>query len=334
MKSYDIRWTTALFIIILALNSYAGDDDSKKAIVPTEPPAPSRWSVSAGATVSSIKTSFRTDPSAIGLLGSAGIYNGGPTPLVYENGTVGPVDFPGVAFYTGGTLNASVTGRTFNGITTIPGISSDTEDSVGPYIKLAYDLLDFDSNSSHLSLFGQYTFTTAFDSGNDPLTNVSTTYFFSDGPLTNLVYNAALVPRPSSFNPVQSFGPQVGRVGSGLNIDMHTFTLGMDFTQDITSRVHLVVSTGPTLNLFYTGLASTLLLPTGAITARSDDSTLRFGWIGQLGVQIDLDADRRWFIETSGNYHWVTPFTVATAISSAKVQASSWGAELGLGYRF
>ena len=56
--------------------AYAGDDDSKKAVVPMEQPAVSRWSLSTGATVSSIKSTFHTDPGAVNLNdGSVGIYD-------------------------------------------------------------------------------------------------------------------------------------------------------------------------------------------------------------------------------------------------------------------
>jgi len=331
MELFNIRWATALSAVILAFNAYAGDEDSKKAVVPMEQPAVSRWSVSTGATVSSIKSSFRFAPPELNALsaaaGSTAIYDGVGV-LVYQNGTVGPAIAPGVADFTG-DARIIPTVSTFNGATGVPGSASDTATSVGPYVKLGYDVADFASNTMHLSAFGQYTFTTAFNSGSDPLfvTNVTTSY---------LSIGSTLFFTPGGGFPNQVFSPgQTAFVASGVNIDMHTFTLGFDLTKDITDRVHLVFSTGPTLNLFYTGLTSTpVFLPTGTVPARSDDSTFRFGWVGQLGVQIDLDAQKRWFLEASGNYHWVTPFTVSTPLSSAKIQASSWGGELGAGLRF
>jgi hypothetical protein len=191
-------------------------------------------------------------------------------------------------------------------------------------VKLAYDAIDWDSNTAHLSPFFQYTFTTAFDSGNTGAVETNTAVTYS----SNAAFNTV------SYPPLRSMTSAPFAVSgalSNINIYMHTFALGCDLTKDLTDRVHLVLSIGPTLNLFDTNL--TALVP-GVAWASSSHTNVTFGCIGQVGVQVDLDANKRWFIEASGNYHWVTPFTATTPIVDAKVQASSWGGELGLGYRF
>jgi len=345
MRLFNIRWATTLSAVILALNSYAGDNDSKKEIVPMEPPAPSRWSVSAGPTVSSIKTTFSEDPALVTLLDPS-LYNGGSL-QTYLNGTVG-IGGPNNTFtgYTGfsggvlGVINADNRTETFTGVNYGPTPSvSDTELSLGGYVKLAYDAFDFGGDSMHLSPFFQYTFTTAFDSGIEPVPASLGTYTYYSATSRDLAGLLEYVPNThlGVAYPFQTASPlYVGAgINSSVNIYMHTFTLGFDFTKDLTDRVHLVVSTGPTLNLFETDLNSAVSGPNLVpMWARDQESKLEFGWVGQLGVQVDLDSKKQWFVEASGNYHWVTPFTVSTALSSAKIDASSLGAELGLGYRF
>ena len=380
MKMSHVRRAIALSAVILAVNSYAGqEDDSKKAVVPMEQPAPSRWSLSIGAAVSSIKTTFNSDPGLLTLGATdpsvgGGVYNGGPNPALYRlGGSVGagganadaingvngsttfanpvaqvlPVATTSPIGATPGTAgSATFLGRTYTSL----GGSDDTETSVGPYIKLAYDLWDSSDKTVHLSPFFQYTFTTAFASGPSyvGVNNVTTTYAtYVDGPSAAhtgsvfAVYNAGaaaaglsgnFIDTPSAdVNPSQAITTQVGIVGNGLNIYMHTFTLGFDLTKDLCDRVHLVLSTGPTLNLFDTDLSSAA---GGVAVSDNSKQTIRFGWIGQLGVIVDLDSRKRWFVETSANYHYVDPFTVSNGLSSARVQASSWGAELGVGLRF
>ena len=351
MKSFDIRWATALSTFILALHSYAGVEDTKKVIVPPEAPAPSRWSLSAGAAVSSIKATFQADPGLVNVLDpSTAIYNG-TAPQTYGNGVVGAagsgVPSPGTTSFSG-SPNITTAGSVdfdsvgfFSTNVLAPGPVSDTELSLGGYIHLAYDAIDFDSNTLHLSPFGQYTFTTAFDSGISPFPAATTNIFYESTPAllatSSLRYSPAVTAPNGLTYPYKttSLPFTAAYILSGVNIDMHTFNLGVDLTKDLTDRLHLVVTTGPTANLFETGFVSTPVgFPAGYGPVRSDNSTWRFGWVGQVGVQIDLDSNKRWFLEGSGNYHWVTPFTVSTPLSSAKIQASSWGAELGFGLHF
>jgi len=351
MKLFDMRIAAVLSITLLALNAYAGTEDDKKVIVPPETPAPSRWSISAGAAVSSIKATFQADPADVTLLDpSTAIYNG-TAPQTYGNGVVGAAgpntpgpgetSFSGSPTITraGSTDFASVGFLSTNALA--PGAVSDTELSLGGYVHLAYDAIDWDSDTLHLSPFLQYTFTTAFDSGGGAFPGSTTNiYYLQTSPLlgTNTLRYAPPQTAPNGLTypyETTSLPFTAGYIMSSVNIDMHTFTLGLDLTKDLTDRVHLVCTTGPTANLFETGLVSMPIgFPAGTVPMRSDDSTWRFGWVGQLGLQLDLDANKRWYLETSGNYHWVTPFTVSTALSSARIQASSWGAELGLGFRY
>ena len=159
-------------------------------------------------------------------------------PWVPPQGLSGHADFTGGTITTVGGVGPPppTTFVTFNGTRAFgAGSDSDTELSVGPYIKLAYDLVDFDSNTLHLSAYGQYTFTTAFDSGNDPVSirNVATTYqgVGIPGPGAAVIFQPGPGPRGGAA-PTQTITRRAAFVGSGVNIDMHTFTLGLELTKD------------------------------------------------------------------------------------------------------
>jgi len=247
--------------------------------------------------------------------------------VTYLNGVVGASGpnnpTPNVTSATGG-VRAGRPSRagtiSFTGAAFSSGLeASDTELSVGPYVKLAYDAFDLEGGTLHFSPFLQYTFTTAFDSANSAGTETLSTVTYQAAPPANTVMFAG----PPPAIPTQTFQRPFGVRGpaSGINIYMHTFTLGFDMTKDLTDRVHLVLSTGPCLNYFNTGLTSAA--PVAGIS-RSSNDTVCWGWIGQVGVTVDLDSKKRWYIEASGNYHYAEPFSVSDTITSAKVNASSW----------
>jgi hypothetical protein len=68
--------------------------------------------------------------------------------------------------------------------------------------------------------------------------------------------------------------------------------------------------------------------------SRNREQDTEFGAFAQLGVQIDLDAQDRWFAEFFARYHWVDEFTVSNAFNTATIDPSSWALGLGLGVRF
>lgn len=367
MTSPNVKWATTLASALLMANAYAGD---KKEVVPMQEPEPSLWSISVGATVSSIKTTFRPDPGLSAFLppspgGSIFPYTGG-APQLYQDGVVG-TSGPSPIGATGFTSTTPVPGgvdpvnglatQTFHGSTpyTLFGSDvSDTELSVGPYIKVERQLTSV--GSLKLGIFGQYTFTTAFDTAQPSASAVrfdnaitydlATTPPVVAGPPFLAIYNAAqfnaafpLANAQAPRNVITTTG-FTSVTSASVNIYEHTFTLGLNLTKDLGDRVHLVLSTGPTLNLFDTGFSTVTTAFAGGVPAAfgvpqsHDSQKVRFGWVGQLGVVLDLDAAKRYFVEASADYHWVDPFDIGAGTSSARVNASSWGASLGFGVRF
>lgn len=376
MKIFTIPKAILTSLFLLSVAVHAGEQ--KTVVLTTTEPTDSRWSVSAGVTVSSIKTQFRASVNLAPALlnaalgGSPNIYAGGASPEVYQDGSVGIPGTTdpgnGTTGFTGGTetlvqnglFGYSLTQATFHsatgGLNPFSG-DSDTEASVGPYIKLAYLIKQWDECS--LSTFAQYTFTTAFDSGmpsgSAGVTNHTISYdvYHGDLPVTvdgAAVYNAAAFNNGlvngaglRSALPPRDQTSQLFFVGfepESMNIYLHTFTLGIDFTTDLTSRIHVVTSTGPTLNLFdydfsTPGIAIVNGVPfqLGAPESRSGQK-FRWGWMVRTGINVDLDSRKLYFAELSGEYHMIEKFDVQTNFGSATVQASSWGVNIGLGRRF
>jgi hypothetical protein len=70
------------------------------------------------------------------------------------------------------------------------------------------------------------------------------------------------------------------------------------------------------------------------IVNRYNGQELEWGVFGQLGIQADLDNQKRWFMEAFVRYDYVPEFTVSDGASSVSIDASSWGAGVGVGFRF
>ena len=67
---------------------------------------------------------------------------------------------------------------------------------------------------------------------------------------------------------------------------------------------------------------------------RYSGQELEWGVFGQLALQADLDAQKRWFMEAFVRYDYVPEFTVSDGATSVSIDASSWGAGVGVGFRF
>lgn len=66
----------------------------------------------------------------------------------------------------------------------------------------------------------------------------------------------------------------------------------------------------------------------------SNESHVSWGVFGQAAFEFDLDQNKHWFLETFARYDYVGKFGVSDGASAATIDASSWGAGIGLGYRF
>jgi hypothetical protein len=55
---------------------------------------------------------------------------------------------------------------------------------------------------------------------------------------------------------------------------------------------------------------------------------------GQLAIQADLDKQKRWFMEAFVRYDYVPEFSVSDGATTTSIDASSWGAGVGVGFHF
>jgi hypothetical protein len=67
---------------------------------------------------------------------------------------------------------------------------------------------------------------------------------------------------------------------------------------------------------------------------RNSGQHFELGVFGQLAVTLDLDSVKRWFVEAYARYDYVPTFDVSDGATSVTIDASSWGAGIGLGFRF
>lgn len=58
------------------------------------------------------------------------------------------------------------------------------------------------------------------------------------------------------------------------------------------------------------------------------------GVFGQVTLEVDLDAAKRWFVEMYARYDYVPTFTISDGATSTSIDASSWGAGIGIGLHF
>jgi hypothetical protein len=161
-----------------------------------------------------------------------------------------------------------------------------------------------------------------------------------------LVYNAAAINQnvftnsgPFAINPRDQletvFVSSGGVTRSHVNVDSHTFVLGADFTKDVGSRVHLVLSAGAIINFFDCDFTTQSVVGSSSFPSYSKSGQeIRFGGIVQVGVNIDLDSKKRYFAEISTNYHLVDKLNVSAPTGSVSINASSWGVSFGIGHRF
>lgn len=70
------------------------------------------------------------------------------------------------------------------------------------------------------------------------------------------------------------------------------------------------------------------------VTNRYAGQEIQWGVYGELALKLDMDARKRWFMEMFARYDYVPKFSVSDGATSAQIDASSWGAGIGVGYRF
>jgi hypothetical protein len=68
--------------------------------------------------------------------------------------------------------------------------------------------------------------------------------------------------------------------------------------------------------------------------ASESSASFRCGFFTELGLSIDLDKGRRWFVDLHARYDYVPTVSVYDSAAKNTLNASSLGGGGGLGYRF
>jgi len=153
---------------------------------------------------------------------------------------------------------------------------------------------------------------------------------------------------PKEYGPQRNVTSQDTVVAGTLNgvmdaeVDIYWYelTLGLDWTQSLFNRLDLFALVGPTMHLLDWEMEhSTTWTVAGAdspatTTRASDDGTKTLvGGVAELGINLYLDSDRRYFIEASGEYLYLEDVTLNAGAASVNIDPESWGGKLGIGIR-
>ena len=131
-----------------------------------------------------------------------------------------------------------------------------------------------------------------------------------------------------------------GLMDADVDIYWYELTLGLDWSKTLFNRLDLFALVGPTAHILDWEMEhNTTWTIAGdnspATTTRANDSGTKtlVGGVAELGINLYLDADRRYFIEASGEYLYLEDVTLHAGAASVEIDPESWGGKLGIGMR-
>ncbi len=131
-----------------------------------------------------------------------------------------------------------------------------------------------------------------------------------------------------------------GMMDAEVDIYWYELTLGLDWSKTLFNRLDLFALVGPTAHILDWEMEhNTTWTIAGdnspATTTRANDSGTKtlVGGVAELGINLYLDADRRYFIEASGEYLYLEDVTLHAGAASVEIDPESWGGKLGIGMR-
>lgn len=150
-----------------------------------------------------------------------------------------------------------------------------------------------------------------------------------------------LPPRKRSRDKTRTVAIIDGIYTADLDVMLNEIALTFDVERQLTQRLGLALSIGPTLNVVSTDFEATLRwVQRGngrTLLSQSwhDSSTeVEVGFMAQLLARFNLTRDGRWFLEAHAGYHWLDDIGVDAGAAGASIDLSSWDVGLGVGVRF
>ncbi len=139
---------------------------------------------------------------------------------------------------------------------------------------------------------------------------------------------------PAADVPKKSVTVTTVRSSSSLDVNLHEFVLGFEFTKNIGDRLHLFASVGPSFELVDWDLTSEARFAGKSYSSKASGQKFKLGVAAQGGISFDLDQAKRWSVEVHGGYNYADKVDVSTGNSSARIDVSSWLAGTGITWHF
>lgn len=150
--------------------------------------------------------------------------------------------------------------------------------------------------------------------------------------------NDSLAPRRTVDRTRDFVDQEFTAIGSAdLDVDLHELLVAAEVTYQIDNRLQLTVAVGPTLNMLDSNLGISSDWMSGgkslaSYSASDSEMSVRLGVMSQVGIRYFLNSE--WFVEANGGYRFVPEVSTSAGIADAEVNASSWVAGFGVGFRF
>ena len=129
-----------------------------------------------------------------------------------------------------------------------------------------------------------------------------------------------------------------GLMDAEVDIYWYELTLGVDWSKTLFNRLDLFALVGPTAHILDWEMEhNTTWTIAGenspVTTTHANDSGTKtlVGGVAELGINLYLDSDRRYFIEASGEYLYLEDVTLHAGAASVEIDPESWGGKLGIG---
>lgn len=154
-------------------------------------------------------------------------------------------------------------------------------------------------------------------------------------------FDGNLSPRKQASEKTKSAAIIDGLYSADLDVMLNEIALTFDVERQLTQRLGVALSIGPTLNVVSTDFDATLRwVQRGSgrtlLSQSWHDSATEVvvGFMAQLLARFDLTRDGRWFIEGHAGYHWLDEVGWSAGAAGGSVDLSSWDVGVGLGLRF
>jgi len=129
----------------------------------------------------------------------------------------------------------------------------------------------------------------------------------------------------------------LARGSANLHVNFHEITIAAELVFHLKDRLHITISGGPTFNVIDASLTTTGAWYAGGtklatVSTQAKKTNIEAGVMGQAGVTYDIS--KRWFVEISGGYRYVSELNISAGNSTVRLDPSTWAGGIATGFRF